>query len=136
MSVAGVTVNPRPTILVADDDRLVLGVCTKVLEAHGYRVVIATHGPGALMRARHERPALILMDVFMEGLGGFEACRLLRAESTTQDTPIILMTALREPELEAKAAQAGATLSLRKPLDPEQIAWAVDQVLERGGARN
>ena len=93
----------RPTILLVDDDRLVLGVCSAALEDHGYRVVMATHGQAGIAMAQHERPALILLDIMMADMDGFEVCRHLRADPALRHTPIILMTAMKEPELEAKA---------------------------------
>jgi CheY-like chemotaxis protein len=119
----------RPTILCIDDDPLVLGVCTMALENRGYRVVMATQGRAGIAIAQKERPALILLDVMMPGMDGFEVCRHLRDDPTLRHTPIILMTAMKEPELDAKGAEAGATLSIRKPFDPEQIVNTVDQAL-------
>jgi CheY-like chemotaxis protein len=121
----------RPTILLIDDDRLVLGVCTAALEGHGYRVVMATHGQAGIAMAQRERPALILLDIMMSGMDGFEVCRHLRADPALRHTPIILMTAMKEPELEAKGAAAGATLSIRKPFDPGQIVNTVERALGR-----
>ncbi len=121
----------RLTVLCVDDDRLVLGVCTSALEAHGYRVLMATHGQAGIAIAEKERPALILLDIMMPGMDGYEVCQRLRAEPAFRHTPIILMTAMSEPDLEAKGAEAGATLSLRKPFNPEQIVGAVEQVLGR-----
>ena len=119
----------RLTILCIDDDRLVLGVCTKVLEEHGYRAVMATHGRAGLAIAHTEKPALILLDVLMPGLDGFETCKLLRAEPALRHIPIVLLTAMSGPDLETKGSEAGATLSLRKPFNPEQIVATVDQIL-------
>jgi CheY-like chemotaxis protein len=122
---------PHPTILVIDDDRLVLGVCTAVLEGHGYRAVMATHGQAGLAMALRERPVLILLDIRMPGMDGYEVCRQVRADPRLRHTPIVLMTAMTEPDLERKGADAGATVSLRKPFDAEQIINTVDQVLGR-----
>jgi CheY-like chemotaxis protein len=121
----------RPTILVVDDDRLVLGVCSAALEDHGYRVVMATHGQAGIAMAQHERPALILLDIMMPDMDGFEVCRHLRADPALRHTPIVLMTAMQTPDLEAKGAEAGATLSIRKPFNPEQIISAVERVLSK-----
>lgn len=121
----------RPTILLVDDDRLVLGVCSAALEDHGYRVVMATHGQAGIAMAQRERPALILLDIMMPDMDGFEVCRHLRADPALRHTPIILMTAMKEPELEAKGAEAGATLSIRKPFNPEQVISAVERVLSK-----
>jgi putative two-component system response regulator len=119
----------RSTILCIDDDRLVLGVCTSALEAHGYRVVMATNGHAGIAIAEKERPALILLDVFMPGMDGFEVCRQLRAEPAFRHTPIVILTAMSEPDLEAKGMEAGATLSIRKPFDPAQVVSTVEQCL-------
>jgi CheY-like chemotaxis protein len=121
----------RPTVLCIDDDRLVLGICTSVLEGRGYRVVMATHGRAGIAIAEKEHPALILLDVLMPGMDGFEVCRQLRALPALQHTPIVIMTAMNEPNLEVKGIEAGATLSIRKPFDPEQIVNAVEQFLGR-----
>jgi CheY-like chemotaxis protein len=121
----------RQTILLIDDDRLVLGVCSSALEDRGYRVLMATHGQAGIAMAHHERPALILLDIMMASMDGFEVCRILRADPALRHTPIILMTAMNEPELEAKGAEAGATMSIRKPFHPGVIVNTVDQVLRR-----
>jgi CheY-like chemotaxis protein len=121
----------RPTILCIDDDRLVLGVCTSALEAHGYRVVMATHGHAGIAIAEKERPDLILLDIMLPGMDGFEVCKQLRTDPALRHTPIVLMTAMNEPDLEAKGAEAGATLSLRKPFNFEQVVRTVEQLLGR-----
>ena len=121
----------RPTILCIDDDRLVLGICTTVLEEHGYRAVMATHGRAGIAIAKSERPALILLDILMPRMDGFEVCKLLRAEPALRHTPIVLFTASDSPDLEAKGADAGATLSVRKPFKPKQIIQTIDRLLGR-----
>ncbi len=121
----------RPTVLCIDDDRLVLGVCTSALEAHGYRVLMATHGKAGIAIAEKEHPALILLDIMMPGMDGFEVCQHLRADPAFRHTPIVLMTAMVAPDLEAQGAKVGATLSIRKPFNPEQIISAVEQLLPR-----
>jgi CheY-like chemotaxis protein len=121
----------RLTILLIDDDRLVLGVCSSALEDRGYRVVMATHGHAGIAMAQHEQPALILLDIMLADMDGFEVCRRLRADPALRHTPIILMTAMKEPELETKGADAGATLSIRKPFHSGVIVNTVDQALGR-----
>ena len=123
----------RPTILCIDDDRLVLGVCTNILQGRGYRVVMATHGRAGIAIAQRERPALILLDVMMPGMDGFEVCRQLRAEPACRHTPIVLMTAMTGPDLEAQGTAAGATLTIRKPFNLDQIVSTIEQVLGRKG---
>jgi len=120
-----------PTVLLIDDDRLVLSVCYDALSEHGYRVLTATDGPTGLATATRERPDLILLDVIMPGMDGLAVCRRLRAEPTLTATPIILLTSLSHPEVAAEGRQAGATLTMRKPYGPELIASTVDQALGR-----
>lgn len=121
----------RPTILCIDDDRLVLGVCTGALEARGYRVVMATHGRAGIEAAKKERPDLILLDIMMPDMDGFEVCGCLRADPDLRHTPIVLLTAMNKPDLENKGADAGATLTLRKPFSPDQIVQTVEELLRR-----
>ena len=124
----------RPTILCIDDDRIVLGACTSALETHGYRVVMATQGQAGIAIAEKEHPALILVDVLMPGMDGFEVCRQLRADPAFRHTPIVIMTAMSEPSLEAKGTEAGATLSIRKPFDSAQVVRTVEQCLGKKGS--
>lgn len=120
-----------PTILCIDDDRLVLSVCYDGLTEQGYEVLTATDGHAGIDTAKKERPDLILLDVLMPGIDGLEVCRWLRAESTLSGTPIVLLTALDDPGLDAKGRQAGANLTMRKPFGPGLIVSNVDKVLGR-----
>jgi len=126
------TAAPRPpTVLWIDDDRLVLGACVPVLERHGYRVLIATDGTTGVAAARQERPDVILLDVMMPTMTGFEVCQQLRADPRLKDTPIILLTALEDAGVETMGKKAGATTTLRKPFGPEYIIEFLGKVLPR-----
>jgi DNA-binding response OmpR family regulator len=123
---------PRPpTILCIDDDRLVLSVCSDALERHGFRSLIALDGLTGIEMARRERPDLIFLDVMMPGMTGLEVCQRLRAEPGLQATPIILLTALTNPNLSVKGREAGATTTMRKPSDPATIIHTVERILAR-----
>jgi len=125
-------VSPRPpTILCIDDDRLVLSVCYDGLTEQGYAVLTATDGQAGIDTAKKERPDLILLDVLMPGIDGLEVCRWLRADPALRQIPIVLLTALNDPGLDAKGRQAGATLTMRKPFGPGLIVSNVDKVLGR-----
>ena len=104
------------------------------MEAQGYRVVMATHGRAGVAIAKKEKPALIILDIMMPGMDGFEVCKQLRADPALRHTPIVIMTAMSLPDLEAKGIEAGATLSIRKPFNPDQVVNTVDQVLGRPAA--
>ena len=72
---------------------------------------------------------MVLLDVMLRGLSGFDICRKFRAEPAFQDLPIILITVWEHPSLEITGRAAGATLALRKPVDPETLIAAMEQVL-------
>ena len=84
------------TILIVDDVPANLAVMSRHLEDHGYRAVVAQSGAEALERAELVRPNLVLLDVLMPGIDGFETCRRLKASPTTRDIPVIFMTALTD----------------------------------------
>ena len=86
----------RSTILIADDNPSNLDVLLKCLSRDNHRVLVAEDGASAIERARQAQPDLILLDVMMPGLDGFETCTRLRADPSTQHIPIIFMTALGE----------------------------------------
>ena len=122
-----------PTVLCMDDDQLILGVCRNALEDRGYRTLVATDGLAGIEVAMKERPDLILLDVMMPGMDGFEVCALLRADPNLKDTTIILLTAMNLPDLDRKGVEAGATLTMRKPFSPAVVAETVARAL--GGNR-
>jgi CheY-like chemotaxis protein len=92
---------------------------------------VANDGPAGIDSAKRERPDLILLDVMMPGMNGLETCRLLRAEPTIRDTPIILLTASDDPDVGAKGREVGATATIRKPFGSSNIIGAVEQALGR-----
>ena len=121
----------RPTVLCIDDDPLVLHFYREFLDRHGYRVLTATEGLRGLDLAQRERPDVILLDVMLRGLSGFDICRKLRAVPTLQTTPILLITVWDQPSVPETGRAAGATLTLRKPADPETILTALAEVLSQ-----
>jgi DNA-binding response OmpR family regulator len=121
---------PRPaTILWIDDDRLLLAFGRDILERHGYLVITAPDGLSGLATATQERPDLIVLDVVMPDMTGYEVCRRLRAEAGLQDTPVLLLTSLQDPQIDALGRGIGETFSMSKPSDPEAIVSVVAQLL-------
>lgn len=119
------------TVLWIDDDRLLLSLCAPSLEREGYRMLLATDGATGIEIAKKEQPDAILLDIVMPIMGGLEACRRLRAEPNLGATPIILLTAMEDPDLGALGREAGATTTLRKPFGPEHLVRFLDNVLGR-----
>ena len=119
----------RPKVLCIDDDHLLLGLVRDTLEANGFEAITATDGPAGIEIARKVRPDVILVDVLMPRMSGFEVCKRLRADPGLKETPIILMTAMSDPGLKEKGLEAGASLAMPKPFDPMQIISVINKVL-------
>lgn len=118
-----------PEVLIADDDEFIRRLVTTTLEdVAGVRLLEARDGREAVELAVRTRPALILLDVAMPGLDGIEACRRLRAEPATSETPIVMLTAHIGDDDEARAVAAGADRYLTKPFSPLDLLRLVDEL--------
>ena len=122
----------RPRILLADDDSRVLQVVARYLDLEGYEVEAVTDGETAVAQAVANPPDLILLDIMMPDVDGLEACRRIRANPVTADTPVLMFSALKE---EAEAArEAGADGLLPKPFTLPTLGDAVKTFFTEGGA--
>jgi len=121
-------------ILAADDEPHILLVVKDKLENAGFTVITATNGEEAVQAALREKPDLILLDVMMPKMNGFEACRKLRAEAAFANTPILLLTA-RGQEVDKKMGlEAGANEYISKPFSPRQLLQYVQEKLGLTGS--
>ena len=118
-------------ILVAEDDVDNRRIVVKVLTVEGHETLEAADGRTTVEIARRERPDLILMDLAMPGMDGWEAARQLKADAETADIPIIALTALAMRGDEERARQAGCDAYLSKPCRPQTIRDVVRQFLAR-----
>jgi class 3 adenylate cyclase len=116
-------------ILVVDDDPGNREVLEELLRLRGYPVVTAASGPEALEVARREPPDLVLLDVTMPGMSGYEVCEALRAEPATRLLPIVIITALEGQEEKIRAIEAGADDFLNKPISPTELIARVKSLL-------
>ena len=123
------------TVLVVDDSAVNRDLVCTVLGYHGYATRAAAGGAAALAAVRSERPDLVLTDVWMPDLNGFEVARAIRSEGGLQAIPIVFYTAhfLTAPEL-LEAAAAGIGRIVAKTGDLEELLDAVDEVLQPGWA--
>jgi DNA-binding response OmpR family regulator len=113
----------RPRVLLADDDPRVLSVVSRYLALEGYDMSTVSDGEAAVATATADCPDLIILDIMMPGIDGIEACRRIRANATTAQTPVLMFSALSE---EAEAARlAGADGMLPKPFNLPALAEAV-----------
>jgi two-component system sensor histidine kinase/response regulator len=109
------------TILIVDDIPANVALMADNLEGHGFEVIVARDGEEALERAQFARPDLILLDVIMPGIDGFETCRRLKGAANTRDIPVIFMTALGDPDDKVAAFAAGAVDYVTKPFQAEEV---------------
>ena len=112
---------PTPTILIIDDNAANLGVLTGYLRGHGFEMMIARSGLDGIEKARRGQPDLILLDVMMPGLDGFETCRRLKADPATGEIPVIFITALDSVEDKVNGFAAGGVDYLTKPLHEAEV---------------
>ncbi len=131
----GLAGSSAPTLLVVDDIAANIALMAEVLGGQ-YKVQVATSGERALeLCASGPVPSLILLDVMMPGLSGFEVCRRLKDDPRTAEVPVILVTALAEPSDETRGFEAGAVDYVTKPISPAVVLQRVRLHLELREAR-
>ena len=108
-------------VLMVDDTPANLGVLYELLSEAGYDVLVAEDGESALERAAYARPDLILLDVMMPGIDGFETCRRLKERPDTRDIPVIFMSALSDTVDKVKGLRLGAVDYVTKPFQHEEV---------------
>ncbi len=111
----------KAQILIVDDHPTNLKVLSELLITYGFEVLIAKSGESALQKLQRVIPDLILLDVLMPGLDGFETCQQLKASEVTRDIPIIFMTALADPIDKIKGLTIGAVDYITKPIQHEEV---------------
>jgi CheY-like chemotaxis protein len=117
------------TILIADDSPTIVAMLTALLEGAGYRVVTAENGVAAVEQALIERPQLVMLDVTMPHMNGYQACRLIKSEAALRDTPVLLLTSRDQVGDKFWGAQSGADRYLTKDCPPGEILEVVGESL-------
>lgn len=110
-----------PKVLIVDDSSIQLHVLSDLLKSNNFEVFVAESGEEALELLKYQHPHLILLDVIMPGIDGFETCRKIKADSKMKDIPIIFMTALADTASKVKGFQAGAIDYITKPFDNAEV---------------
>jgi len=121
------------TILVADDKANIRNLVRDFLETEGFRVVIATNGSEALFVARSERPDLILLDIMMPGMSGYDFLKTYRKE---RETPVILLTAKLDETDKVLGLELGADDYVTKPFGMKELVARINAVLRRSNKEN
>ena len=120
---------PGPLILAVDDEPEILDMIRFALRSEGYDVALARNGKQALAQVEEHRPSLVVMDVTMPEMDGFEALRRLKEDTATENLPIIMLTARAEEADILAGWLRGADLYLTKPFDPFDLLAHVARVL-------
>src|SRR5512136_949819 len=118
-------------ILIIDDDLDTLKLVGLMLQKQGYLIVAANNGPQGLTQAEAENPDLILLDVMMPEMDGYEVTKRLRANALTANTPILMFTAKTQLDDKVTGFEAGADDYLTKPTHPSELIAHVKALLSR-----
>ena len=116
-------------ILVVDDDEMVLMALNELLKPEGYNVQTVTSGTEALQKLNQNDYDLLMLDVIMPEMDGFELCKKIRALDQYKDTPIVFLTAKSREEDRQRGLEVGANLFLSKPISPDKLLGIVSDAL-------
>jgi two-component system, OmpR family, phosphate regulon response regulator PhoB len=125
------TAQPGDRILVVDDEPDIIALVAYHLARAGYRVSTASTGTEALQAVRDERPALMVLDLMLPELSGFEVLERLRADSILSEIPVLLLTARRDEPDRVHGLSLGADDYLVKPFSPQELVLRVRNILRR-----
>ena len=116
-------------VLVVDDEVYILHILDFILGAESYDVVTATNGEQALQKVRDEKPDLVILDIMMPKLDGYETCRMIKNDNATKHIPVILLTA-KGREIDQKLGrEVGANDYITKPFSPNKLIERVQAIL-------
>lgn len=121
----------KKKVLIVEDEPDIAENLKARLALEGYRIVVASDGKTGVEKARKEKPDLILLDVMMPLLNGFEACKILKGDERTRAIPILVLTALPHVDDAEKAFDAGANDFLNKPYTNERLMQKVHKYLPK-----
>lgn len=116
-------------ILLIEDEEDLITVIKMRLEAGGFNFVYALDGEEGLRKVHQEKPDLILLDLIMPKMDGFEVCRRLKADSETSGIPIIIITAIGDKNIEDKARSAGAECVITKPYESSELLARIKSLI-------
>ncbi len=121
-------------VLVVDDEPHIVALVAYHLAKAGYRVATAKTGTDALARANQARPALVVLDLMLPGMSGFEVLKKLRARDDTRDVPVLMLTARRDEPDRVEGLTLGADDYLTKPFSAPELVLRVKAILRRTGS--
>jgi two-component system alkaline phosphatase synthesis response regulator PhoP len=119
-------------ILVVDDEIYIVHILDFSLGMEGYEVLTALDGEQALEKARTEKPDLIVLDIMMPKLDGYETCKRLKADAETKDVPVILLSAKGRNVDQKVGFEVGADDYITKPFSPRKLVERINAILGHG----
>jgi len=117
-------------ILIVEDEESLLKLESILLTSRGYQVRGVTDGVAALKEISENRPDLVLLDIMMPGIDGFEVCRRIKEDPSTRDIPVVMLTAKKSSMDQARGAQVGADAYITKPFKSVKIMEVIDGLLK------
>lgn len=123
-------IQDRRSVLIVDDDRDQADVLSMRLEGQGFDTIIANTGTEALERAQSGMPNLIVLDLRLPDLSGFEVCQRLGDDEKTCHIPIIILSGMERPDIVRRARSVGSSYYVRKPYDPNALLVLVQSAVE------
>jgi CheY-like chemotaxis protein len=121
--------NASKQILVCDDDPVILRLLQVNLELEGYDVLLAQHGQKAIEIAMKEHPDLVILDIMMPRMDGYQTCRRIKSEESTKDIPVIFLSAKAQQSDIEKGKSYGVEDYLTKPFDPTDLIEVVERLV-------
>lgn len=118
-----------PTILIVEDDSAMADTLAQMVISLGYQAIIVHSSRGALDAAIREQPDLILLDLNLPGINGFEVCRYLKRDPALSDTPVIFVSVEGDPSAIEQAKEVGAARYLIKPISMEELETSISETL-------
>jgi CheY-like chemotaxis protein len=116
-------------VLIVEDEAISRSILREIVESYGYAAAEAVDGTDGLAQAESMHPVVILLDIRMPGLDGFEVCRRLKENPETQTIPVIFVTAVQDAALNHRAFQAGGAACVTKPVRREALAALIETVI-------
>ena len=117
-------------ILICDDDPAILRVLEVNLEVEGYEPILAHHGEEAVAQALEHHPDLIILDIMMPRLDGYQTCARIKEEESTKDIPVIFLSAKAQQSDIDKGKSFGVVEYITKPFDPNDLLDTIERVLK------
>jgi len=128
-----VSTDKRATVLIIDDDEALADVLSRRLQQQGFDTLTAGSGNSGLAKARANRPALIVLDLRLPDIDGFEICERLADSSDTCAIPVIILSGMEQPDILRRCRAAGCQYFLRKPYDPNALLILIRQAIQEFG---